>query len=227
MRDLVSSYKHLNEKTEALNGLQTGIIKLGTFGTFAGSVLPDILKSFHNDYPNIIFDFYQNFYRDIEHWVSKDVIDFGITRIDEIKGFQVTRLFEDPLFVALPEGHRLSGETTLTVDMIKDEPFLVLDERDDKNFINILRSMNIELDIKFHMCDYNSLQAMVEKGMGIAIMPKLAILAGRFNIVNIPFEPKISRTIGVIYKNKNQLPAPSRIFIDYLVEHTKDFLADE
>ena len=74
------------------------------------------------------------------------------------------------------------------------------------------------------MADYNSVQAMVENGLGISIVPKLASIAGRFNVKKIHLNPSISREIGLIYKNKNQLSTPSQIFINYLVDYTKNLL---
>ena len=64
---------------------------------------------------------------------------------------------------------------------------------------------------------------MVENNLGLAILPKLALIAGHFDIVDTPIEPKISRPIGIIYKSKDLISASSRIFINYLIEHTKNY----
>ncbi|MCJ7855304.1 LysR family transcriptional regulator [Lachnospiraceae bacterium NSJ-143] len=223
IRELVKTDNKLKEKCMALNGLQAGIVRIATFATFSGSIFPKILKEFKKDYPNIIFEFHQGYYREIENWVSKDVVDFGITNIDDMKKFQTYKLFDDPLFVALPKDHELTGESQIDVKSLKDEPFIVLDEGDEKDFMNVLRTMSIELDIKYHLCDDNSILAMVENGLGVAILPKLAILAGHFDIVDVPIIPSLTRTIGIIYKNKNIISPQSQIFINYLIEHTKNY----
>ena len=47
--DLVDSYNNLNEKSSALSGLDSGIIRITTFGTLAGGFLPKVFKKFSAD----------------------------------------------------------------------------------------------------------------------------------------------------------------------------------
>lgn len=223
IREIVNAENNLKKKCIELNGVKSGIVRIASFATISGSILPGILKAFNRDYPNIIFELHQGYYREIENWVGKDVVDFGITNIDDMRKFQCLKLFDDPLFTVLPIEHPLAGHAVMDVERLKNEPFIVLDEGDEKDFIGRLRSMGIELDIKYHMCDDNSILAMVEQGLGIAILPKLAIMAGHFNIADIPIEPQISRTIGVIYKNKEAISPQSQLFLNYLIEHTKNY----
>ncbi len=223
IRRLVDTNNQLKETCLALNGMQSGIVRIATFATFSGSIFPKILKEFKKEYPNIIFEFHQGYYREIENWVSKDMVDFGITNIDGIKKFQSLKLFDDPLFLTLSKEHPFAARKSVNVKELINEPFVVLDEGDEKDFMIDLRKMGIELNVKYHLCDDNSIIAMVENNLGIAILPKLAILAGHFDIVDIPVEPKLSRPIGIIYKNKDIISAPSRIFINYLLEYTKNY----
>ncbi len=225
--DLVDSYNNLNEKSSALSGLDSGIIRITTFGTLAGGFLPKVFKKFSEDYPNIIIETKQGHYREIEHWLNKDMVDFGITNINDVKGFEEVMLFEDPFYVILPAGHKYSDEEEIIPEQLKGEAFIALNEERDMEFLNVLRAVNVEPDIKCRLDDYNSIQAMIEQGIGISIMPKLAYLSGRFNIKAVPLKPTVIRNIGVIYKNKNQLSPSSRIFINYLCEEGKNFDKEE
>ena len=132
-----------------------------------------------------------------------------------------------PFYVILPAGHKYSAEEEITPEQLKGEAFIALNEERDMEFLNVLRAVNVEPDIKCRLDDYNSIQAMIEQGIGISIMPKLAYLSGRFNIKAVPLKPTVIRNIGVIYKNKNQLSPSSRIFINYLCEEGKNFDKEE
>ncbi len=224
IRELVNAHNSLNEKCMALNELQTGIVRIATFSTFLSAVLSRALREFKEDYPNIVFEFHQGYYREIEHWVSKDIVDFGVTNIDGLKNYQTIKLFDDPLFAILPSKHKFSSEKVIPVRYLKDESFVVLDEGDDKDFANMLRSINIEPNIKYRLGDETSILSMVENGLGIAMLPKLAMLVGHFDVVNLPIEPEISRPIGVIYKDKNHLSSPSQVFINYIIENIERYL---
>lgn len=223
IRRLVDTSNQLKETCLALNGMQSGVVRIATFATFSGSIFPKILKEFKKDYPNINFEFHQGYYREIENWVNKDMVDFGITNIEGMKKFQSIKLFDDPLFLALSKEHQLAQKKIINVNELKNEPFITLDEGDEKDFMIYLRSLGIELNVKYHLCDDNSIIAMVENNLGLAILPKLALIAGHFDIVDTPIEPKISRPIGIIYKSKDLISASSRIFINYLIEHTKNY----
>jgi len=221
IRELVTVYKKLAEKSGSLKDMHSGIIRIATFATFSGSLLPAVLKGFKKMYPDIIFEFHQGYYNEIESWVNKDVVDFGITNVDNVKEFQSEFLFSDHFYAAFPEGNGFCQKSMIPLESLKSESFITLDDGDEKDYLNKLREMGIELNIKYHLCDDNSILAMVENGLGLAILPKLAIVAGRYNVHYAPIETDISRSIGIIYKNKSRLSKPSRIFINYLKEQLK------
>ena len=220
IRKMVQDERMLKEKAMELKGMQAGVVRMATFATFSGSLLPHILKSFQKDYPNVVFELHQGYYREIEQWVERDVVDFGITNIAGVKKFQCQPLFEDPFFVVVPPEHRLAKEKQLQPQQLQKEVFVALDEGDDRDFLNLLEKQNISLDIRYRFCDDNSILSMVENGMGIAILPKLAILAGRRDLVPIPLQPPIRRSVGVIQKTRRELSPTSQMFLHFLKEHS-------
>ncbi len=222
IRKLVQDEQLLKEKALELKGMQAGIVRMATFATFSGSLLPHILKAFQKSYPHVVFELHQGYYREIEQWVERDVVDFGITNIDGVKKYHCQALFEDPLYVVLPPGHRLEKEKTIAPQQLKGEVFVVMDEGDDRDFLNLLEQQDISLDIRYRLCDDNSILSMVENGMGIAILPQLAVLAGRRHLAHIPLEPPICRTIGVIKKQKRKLSPTSQMFLHFMKEHIKE-----
>ena len=63
---------------------------------------------------------------------------------------------------------------------------------------------------------------MIEKGLGISILPELVLNRINYNIVTKKIAPPIVRTIGIAFKNKKALPIVSRYFIDFLVKRYGD-----
>ena len=49
-------YQKLQTQVDELNGLQSGIIRIGTFSSAATHWLPNIIKEFQKDYPNIDYE---------------------------------------------------------------------------------------------------------------------------------------------------------------------------
>ena len=60
---------------------------------------------------------------------------------------------------------------------------------------------------------------MVEKGLAISIVSKLVLTRSKYDIVQIPLDPPIYRTISLAYKDKDMMPVASRMFVDYMIEN--------
>jgi len=223
IKELVDAHNSLYEKAKSLNALQMGTVKVATFGSFANVILPNIYKDFHKAYPNIVLETRQGAYKDIEHWLNKDMADFGITKIDNIKGFEKEPLFEDPMYAIIPVEHRLKEEENIEVKNLAGEKFISLDEENDADYLDMLNIINHDFDIQCKVCDYITIQAMVENGLGVSILPKLASFSGKYNVLKKNIIPPVSRSIGIVYKNKNTLSPSSQIFIRYILEHIKEY----
>jgi DNA-binding transcriptional LysR family regulator len=67
---------------------------------------------------------------------------------------------------------------------------------------------------------------MIEKGLGISVLPKLILSRVNYNIVTKEISPPIIRTIAIAFKNKKALPMASRYFLDFIVKHFKPTLKE-
>lgn len=74
-------YKKLQMQVDELNGLQSGLIRIGTFSSVATHWLPKIIKEFQKDYPNIDYELLIGDYKEIEEWISEGRVDFGFLRL--------------------------------------------------------------------------------------------------------------------------------------------------
>ena len=53
-KNLCEEYRKLQMQVDNLNGLQSGIIRIGTFSSVATHWLPNIIKEFQKKYSNIV-----------------------------------------------------------------------------------------------------------------------------------------------------------------------------
>ena len=53
---LVEDYRKMQEEVAELNGLQKGMIRIGTFSSVAAHWIPKIIQAFQNDYPGIHYE---------------------------------------------------------------------------------------------------------------------------------------------------------------------------
>lgn len=68
-QSLCGEYEKLQMQVDALNGLQSGLIRIGTFSSVATHWLPKVIQEFQKDYPNIDYELLLGDYREIEQWI--------------------------------------------------------------------------------------------------------------------------------------------------------------
>lgn len=84
------------------------------------------------------------------------------------------------------------------------------------------QAAGITPNIKYTIHDDYAIMTMVEAELGVSILAELMLRRTTFDIVSLPIEPPIYRTLAIAYKEKNCLPIASKYFIDYLLEHRKE-----
>ena len=74
-QNVCNEYQKLQVQVDELNGLQSGLIRIGTFSSVATHWLPNIIQEFEKDYPNIDYELLLGDYTEIENWISKGRVD--------------------------------------------------------------------------------------------------------------------------------------------------------
>ena len=101
-------YEKLQMQVDELNGLRSGMIRIGTFSSVATHWLPNIIKEFQKDYPGIDYELLLGDYTEIEEWIAEGRVDCGFLRLPTVPDFETIFLDQDDLRVILPENHPLA-----------------------------------------------------------------------------------------------------------------------
>ena len=94
---------------DELNGLASGLIRIGTFSSVMTHWLPKIIREFQKDYPNIEYELLLGDYTEIEEWIAEGRVDCGFLRLPAQREFETIFLEQDELVAILPEGHPLAA----------------------------------------------------------------------------------------------------------------------
>ena len=57
IKNICRDYQELQTEIDDLNGLQSGILRIGAFTSVSSFWLPNIISAFKKDYPNIEYEF--------------------------------------------------------------------------------------------------------------------------------------------------------------------------
>ena len=215
-KSVCREYQKLQTQVEELNGLQTGLIRIGTFSSVATHWLPNIIKKFQKDYPNIDYELLLGDYTEIESWIMEGRVDCGFLRLPTPSEFETIFLEEDKLLVILPENHPLADCEYFPVKALCDDPFMLLEKGAKAEISEIFERYDISPRVHFTTWDDYAIMSMVESGLGISILPQLILKRIPYRIVAKELEVPAYRKIGLAIRNKKTASLAVRRFLEYL-----------
>ena len=221
VRTILSAEMRLQETVASIHGLSTGTIRVASFSSVAVHWLPAMLKAFQEQYPQIRFKLLNGDYHDVEQWLEEGAVDLGFVSLPTRAPGKVTPLMEDRLLVILPKDHPLASLDSFPIGYARQETFISLLESSDHDLRRALDAEGIRPHIRFITKDDYAIIAMVEQGLGIAIMPELLLQGRRDNIAALELKPQASRTIALAVTESGQQSPATREFSEYVVNHVK------
>lgn len=215
-QSVCNEYQNLQAQVNELNGLQSGLIRIGTFSSVATHWLPNIIKAFQKDYPNIDYELLLGDYTEIESWILDGRIDCGFLRLPTLTEFETTFLEQDKLLVVLPENHPMADCDYFPVKALCDYPFMLLEKGAKAEISEIFEKCNIKPKVHFTTWDDYAIMSMVESGLGISILPELILQRIPYRIVIKELDIPAYRNIGLAMNDKRSASLAVKRFLDYL-----------
>lgn len=216
LRKVLSGYSELEGQIYQLKGLETGMVRIGTFSSVAINWLPDIFSKLQKDYPGIEYEILLGDYEEVENWIDTGRVDCGFLRLPTVMNLDTIPLKNDEYKVVFPLGHVLADNETVSITDLNKQPFLLLEHGGKTEVSDLLEQYHVHPDIRFTTWEDFAIMAMVEKGMGISILPDLFLKRVPYQIEIRSLKEPYYRSIGLAMKNRNHLTPAVRKFIEYL-----------
>jgi DNA-binding transcriptional LysR family regulator len=181
---------------EAIAGVRGGRVRLASFPTAGASLLPPAVARFTERHPEVELSFVEQEPEDavqmlraaeLEVAVVFEFHDLSQLEWDRLYGgVELHHLVDDPMYLALPRGHRLAHKPRVGLRDVADETWI--QDGDPNNICGRLhqsacRSAGFEPRIGFQSDDYNVVQGLVAAGVGVSLLPSLALANTRDDIV--------------------------------------------
>lgn len=215
-QSVCNEYQKLQTQVNELHGLQSGLIRIGTFSSVATHWLPNIIKAFQKRHPNIDYELLLGDYTEIERWIFEGRVDCGFLRLPTNPELETIFLEQDRLLVILPENHALANCERFPVKALSDDPFMLLEKGAKAEISDIFERYNIAPKIHFTTWDDYAIMSMVESGLGISILPELILQRIPYRVIVKELEVPAHRKIGLAMKDKKTASLAVKRFLDYL-----------
>lgn len=215
-KSVCMEYKKLQMEVDELNGLQSGLIRIGTFSSVATHWLPNIIREFQKAYPGIDYELLLGDYIEIEGWISEGRVDCGFLRLPAYSDFETIFLEQDRLLAILPENHALAQLEKVPVAALCEEPFMLLEKGVKTEVSEIFERCSLTPNVHFTTWDDYAIMSMVESGLGISILPELILKRVPYRIVAKELDVPAYRKIGIALRSKKTASLAVKRFLKYL-----------
>ena len=215
-RNLIDDYRRLESYVDDLNGVQTGTIRIGTFASVAINWLPNIFAEFQKDFPMIEYEMLMGEYEEIEQWIEEGRVDCGFLSLPTKNKLDTVSLKQDEYFVVLPKNHPLAEKEKIDVHNLENQPFMLLKHVGRTEVTKILEKANVHPKVRFTIWEDYAIMAMVERGLGIGILPELILQRIPYQLEIRPLAEPYYRDIGIAVKDKDRISPATRKFFEYL-----------
>ena len=216
LRRALGGYDELEGQIMRMKGLETGIVRIGTFSSVAINWLPNIFSRLQRDYPGIGYEMLLGDYDEVERWIDDGRVDCGFLRLPTARGFDTIPLAKDEYKVILPVGHPLAEKEKIEMTDLDGQPFLLLEHGGKTEVSDLLDARHVTPDIRFTTWEDFAIMAMAEKGLGIGILPDLILRRVPYRIEIRPLAEPYYRTVGLAMKNREHLTPAVERFMEYL-----------
>ena len=118
LRKIIAEEKELEKAVQSIQGLESGIIKIGAFSSVCINWLPDILRNYSGHFPNIDISLTQGNFSEISQLVEYEELDIGFTLLPVTNNVKVTELLKDEIKCVTPSNFKpLNGQTITQADL--------------------------------------------------------------------------------------------------------------
>jgi DNA-binding transcriptional LysR family regulator len=166
----------------AIAGIKGGEVRLASFPTAGATLMPLAIAAFRAAHPEVALSLVEGEPEELIPRLRDGEFDLGL--IFEFEGtgelgpgLRSAPLFEDPMRLALPKGHRLTRNDRITLEDLSEEAWVQTSEASAcaRHVVRICRAAGFEPRVSFESDDYLTVQGLVAAGVGVALIPQLAL----------------------------------------------------
>jgi DNA-binding transcriptional LysR family regulator len=170
----------------ALLGLKAGRLRVASFPSGGATLMPLAVARFRRAHPDVGLTLVEGEPEEIAPRLRSGEIDLGL--LFEFPGahprgkrpgtgLRSTLLLEDPMQLALPAEHPLAEREQLTLGDLRAEQWVQTSSSSPcaRHVVRSCLAAGFEPDVAFESDDYDTVQGLVAAGVGVALIPGLAL----------------------------------------------------
>ena len=164
----------------AIAGLRGGRLRMASFPTAGATLMPLAIASFRARHPDVELTLAEGEPEQIEPRLRAGEIDLALLfEFGDPSPADAARvaLLEDPLYLALPREHALAQKRRLRLEDLRGEAWVQTSSSSPcaRQVVRSCHAAGFEPNVAFESDDYQTVQGLVAAGVGVALIPELAL----------------------------------------------------
>jgi DNA-binding transcriptional LysR family regulator len=209
---IVARLQAAQDDLQALRSGEAGTLRVGTFQSVGARVLPDVMRRFTAQWPQIDVSLVELEDDEVAAAIERGEIDVGFVLLPvEDAPVEAVEVLRDPYVLVKPNGSSLPAY----LPAIAAEPLVGFRESSAiAGVVAAFRAAGVEPQWAFRSNDNPTVQGLVGAGVGNAVMPRLTVdeRDPRVEVVDLPAVPP--RLIGIARHRDRSLSPATRAFVE-------------
>ncbi|MDQ2797389.1 MAG: LysR family transcriptional regulator [Actinomycetota bacterium] len=195
-----------------LSELRRGQLRLGSFATAGATIVPRAVDDFQSHYPDIDVRVEQATTREGVARLRQGRLDLVLTvDLPPATDLTVEDLFTDPFRLALHRRHPRAGATELRLADLAGERWINVpcEVQGGDVLTAAFARLGLGFEVAYESDDYTAIHELVGAGLGVALLPDLALFPANEDVVLRPLGPDApSRRIQAVTR-RDDVRSPS------------------
>jgi len=182
----------------AVLGVRSGRLRVASFPSAGATLMPLAVAAFRASYPGISLTLAEGEPEEMAPRLKAGEFDLALlfefsgVRERPGTGLRSTKLLDDPMHVALPAEHPLARKRALRLVDLRDEDWVQTSASSPcaRHVVRSCLAAGFEPNATFESDDYETVQGLVAAGVGVALIPRLALTRVHRGIVVRALAPR-------------------------------------
>ena len=218
-KDLPGMISRDIDRAEALSRGDEGSLSIGVLeGQDVNFFLADRIARLRECCPGVTIELERNSFRSLRQGLDRGVYDVLLTLEFETEGredWNTHVLFSQPGALAISRAHPLAACDNLTVDDLRNEPFVAISHEDSPGGYELLLKQcainGFTPNVVRETSSLESLLLCVEMGVGIAILDRNTRLERNASVRLITIPDSCAAGLAAVWRKDNQNPIVQRL----------------
>jgi DNA-binding transcriptional LysR family regulator len=206
--------------------LRRGRVRLGATPSLCASLVPDVLRDFHDRFPGVELVVHEDGSQDLVRVLAAGELDLALI-ITPLPGqapaLAATELLrEDLVVVSAPSSEVPARRGRIRIEDLRDQPLVMFRRGYDlREFTtSACRAAGFDPVFTVEGGEMDAVLGFVRAGLGLAVIPSM--VAARAGLRVTPFAPPgLHRTIAVAHRKDVEPPRAARELRGVLTEHLR------